>query len=106
MFLIVNLDGCNFNAMKVKKINRNLFYFILHKVSCKLAKFVDKSVCDITDTILPSLLALAMRIIAISVMSPKVAMASTVLTIACRCWWHFRPNVRAKLRQWKPDLIL
>jgi len=92
--------------MKVKtKTNRNLFYFILHKGSCKLTKFVDKSVCDITDTILPSLLALAMRIIAISVMSPKVSMASTVVTISCRCW-HFRLNVRAKLRQWKPDLIL
>jgi len=43
----------------------------------------------IFDAILPSLLALAIRNISIWVASPKVAKASTIVTVSCQCRWHF-----------------
>jgi hypothetical protein len=51
------------------------------------------------DDILLLLLALANRNDPISVTLPKVAKASSVVTVAVTVvyWWHYR----AKLRQWK-----
>jgi hypothetical protein len=56
-----------------------------NKGSGTLAKFVGVNVSDIV----PSLLALAIRIISICVALPKVAKASTIVTVVCRCHWHF-----------------
>jgi hypothetical protein len=56
-----------------------------NKRSSTLAKFVGVNVSNIV----PSLLALAIRIISVCVVSPKVAKASIIVTVVCHCCWHF-----------------
>jgi hypothetical protein len=50
---------------------------------------------DIAHDVAPYLLTLANRNDPICVVSPKVAKASTMVTVACRCRWHNRRRYRS-----------
>ncbi len=45
------------------------------------------------------------KIISIYVVPPKVAKASTMMTVTCRCRWHYPGYYRAKLRQCKYSFV-
>ena len=45
---------------------------------------------DVARDVAPYLLTLANRNDPICVVSPKVAKASTMVTVACRCRWRYR----------------
>jgi hypothetical protein len=81
MFQVFKSDILSFNWTTLESTLLNFVSSSLmlrqNKGSCVLAKFVGEYVSDIA----PSLLALAISIISICVASPKVAKASTIVTV-------------------------
>jgi len=61
---------------------------------------------DIVGVIMPNSLTLAIRNVPISVALPKVAKASTIVTVACCCCWHYCLKYIANLHRPLPTDVL